>query len=258
MLLTGFFDYIAKDGSILTNPPYTATHQWIMVIITFILAILIVVFKDKLKSWKHIDLFITIMGYVLIVNAFAYYVWIGAHGHFNGIKTLPLTFCPMTAIITGIVLVTRKYFLFPYAFYMGIFGGLMSLLIPDDLHASPVNFRFYHFYLQHSGIILMPIMVAVVYDKLPTFKDTLRGYYVMAAVGLNGLIFNIINDWETKYAELNPYKPVAGTPLEWVSNWTNQSWIALTITGAVVMFGVFMLIYALSHPKQVIKKKVSD
>lgn len=256
MLLASFFDYYPKDIESVEVVTLTQGNIWFMLAFSVILSVLVFIFSKQIKEWKHEGIVTKVIGVLLIVNVIGYYIWEGAHGYLDGVYTLPLTFCPMTATFTGITLITKKYWLFPYIYYMGIFGGIMASIFPDDLHAGPGFYRFYHFYIQHSLIIVMPVYLAKAYGVIPTFRQTLRGFAITMSIGFMGLIINFLTEWETVYALLNPYKPVTGTPLETISNLTNQSVIAYTLTAGILLFIAFMIIYSIPRGfNKLIKQK---
>lgn len=245
MFLSRFFDYYPRDIESVINVTLTSAHRMFMLMMIVLGSTLVLVFNNKIKNWKYEDRVLKIMGIILILNVFGYYVWEGFHGELRGIESLPLTFCPITAMTLGVTLLTRKYWFFPYIFYMGLFGGLMATVFPDDLHAGPFFYRFHHFYIQHTWIIIIPIYLTKAYGLLPSFKETLRGFFITCILGAIGLIVNYLTGWVTYYMLLNPYLPPSDTPLETIAIATNQSAILYTLFAGVIVFLIFMFIYSI-------------
>ena len=247
MILVGFFDYISSNQEMVVNDTFTSTQKYLMIVLLVIISILVIVFKNQIKAYKHEKLILKVLGYVLILNVISHYVWLVFHGEFFWLKTMPFAFCPTTAMILGYILISGDNRLFPYAYFMGLIGGLVSHFLPANLHAGPQFYRFYNFYIQHTIIVFVPLYMAAAYNMFPTIKDSVKSMKVALVVGLTALLVNYINGWETKYAEMNPWRTVKGTPLEWVAIWTNYNVFLYTIILAVMLLLMFIIISYVSN-----------
>ena len=106
---------------------------------------------------------------------------------------LPLHLCSVLVFVSAAMLVTEKYRMFEFVYFMGIAGALQALLTPDlTIHGFP-HYRFWQTYISHGGIVIAAVFMAVVVGYRPTWRSLLRvivgtNVYMLFVGGVNWLL----------------------------------------------------------------------
>ncbi len=105
----------------------------------------------------------------LLILEITYHVHYWGYGMFS----VPLHICSFGVMLSIILLLTDKYKTFEIVFFVGIFGGLLALFIPNTLGYTYYNMRYYHFILLHMSITIVPIY----YYKAYNYRIRLSSVY---------------------------------------------------------------------------------
>ena len=105
---------------------------------------------------------------------------------------LPLHLCRLGALLTGIMLITRNYYLFEITYFWGLGGAVQALLTPDIKEGFPHGV-FLFFFIGHGLIFLGVVFATVNYKYKPTFKSMkkvflLTNLYAIPLIPLNFVI----------------------------------------------------------------------
>lgn len=142
-----------------------------------------------------------ILAFVLWINEAAWHIWWLANAQWTIQSMLPLQICSLMVWLSGIILVTRSYKIYEFAYFLGIGSGLQALATPDlGLYGFP-HFRFFQTLLSHGLIVTAPIYMTVVEGFRPTWKSMLKVvlwtnvyalgiYFFNNAIGSNYLMVN--------------------------------------------------------------------
>lgn len=229
-----FFRYEPTYGTITTGG-YTTFHYYFMIILIAFLVVSVVVFRKRIRQLNENALVFKIIGIILILNGVAFYLWIWING---GTHVLPLTYCPLSGIITGIVLLTGNKFFYPYVFFTGAAGSILGLFFANSLIFGPSYFRFYTYYISHSAPLLFTVYLIAVRIQIPNFRETLRAIGINWTVAILGVTANIVNGWYTRYAEINPYLMYS----DQVPNLSRDVNIYFYVIAIFVVFGALHLL----------------
>jgi hypothetical integral membrane protein (TIGR02206 family) len=138
---------------------------------------------------------------ILWTNETAWHIWWIANGKWTVQAMLPLQICSLMVWISGIILVTRSFKIYEFAYFLGIGGGLQALATPDlGIYGFP-HFRFFQTLISHGLIVTAPIYMTVVEGFRPTWKSMLKAalwtniyalgiYFLNLALGSNYLMLN--------------------------------------------------------------------
>ncbi len=88
-----------------------------------------------------------------------------------GMFSVPLHICSFGVMFSITLLLTDNKKVFEILFFLGIFGGLLALFIPNSLGYTYYNMRYYHFILLHMSIAIVPIYYYKAYDYRVTYKS---------------------------------------------------------------------------------------
>ena len=156
-------------------------------LLIFIITLLII-FKNKLINNRKLDMYIRYS--IAIISFLALYYILNWHYYGFNPNTIPLH------ILCIILCFNKSKKLCNLLFFIGILGGLASLLLPD-LSLSYEYFRYYQFYICHISIIFIPLYFYIVYDYNPRFIDCIKSFVLLQLIGIPIGIFNEI--YKTNY-----------------------------------------------------------
>ena len=138
---------------------------------------------------------------------------------------LPLHVCSVLVWLGGLMLVTKNYTIYEFAYFMGIGGALQALLTPDlGVYGFP-HYRFFQTFISHGLIVTSAIYMTAVEGFRPTWKSMLK-----AAVWMNvyALAIYFVNDvLGSNYLMVNA-KPDVPSLLDLLPTWP---WYILWMEG---------------------------
>ncbi|MDP6685258.1 MAG: TIGR02206 family membrane protein [Candidatus Marinimicrobia bacterium] len=82
-------------------------------------------------------------------------------------SSLPLHLCGLSAILSGIVLVTRNQKLYELLFFWGIPGGYISIVTPEFTIGTQ-GWLFLDYYISHGGIIFSALYCTLIFRMKPS------------------------------------------------------------------------------------------
>ncbi len=95
------------------------------------------------------------------------------HLHYwtHGLFSVPLHVCSFGAMFSIALLASDSKKVFGFVFFIGTFGGLAALFVPNSLGYTYFNMRYYHYILIHLSIAIVPIYYFKAYDFRIGLKD---------------------------------------------------------------------------------------
>jgi hypothetical integral membrane protein (TIGR02206 family) len=127
---------------------------------------------------------------LLILNEMAWHIWIWTTGNWTVQTMLPLHLCSLFVFISAIMLITKSYTLYEFAYFLGIGGATQALLTPSlGIYGFP-HFRFFQIFIAHGSIVTAAIYMTAVEQYRPYWTSLLR-----AVVGANlyMLVVGLVN-----------------------------------------------------------------
>jgi hypothetical integral membrane protein (TIGR02206 family) len=121
----------------------------------------------------------------LLVPEVGLNIWYVLTGIWDFTHTLPLELCSITLILSIVMLLTRSYFLYQLLYFAGLGGAVQAILTPNLDYPFP-HFRFLHFFVVHSAIILAPLYMTWIGNMKPTLRSV--GLTVLFLNGLAVLV----------------------------------------------------------------------
>lgn len=117
---------------------------------------------------------------LLILNEMAWHLWIWTTGNWTVQTMLPLHLCSLFVWISAIMLITKSYTLYEFAYFLGIGGATQALLTPSlGIYGFP-HFRFFQIFIAHGSIVTAAIYMTVIEQYRPYWTSLLH-----AVVGAN-------------------------------------------------------------------------
>lgn len=142
-----------------------------------------------------------ILASILFFNEIAWHYWNYTAGRWTIQEMLPLHICSILVWLGALMLVTKSYRIYEFAYFMGIAGALQALITPDLGVFGFPHFRFFQTFTSHGLIVTSAIYMTVVEGFRPTAKSMLRVfvwmnlytlvvYFINTAIGSNYLMIN--------------------------------------------------------------------
>jgi hypothetical integral membrane protein (TIGR02206 family) len=130
---------------------------------------------------------------ILISNEVAWHLWNAATGQWTIQTMLPLHLCSILVWTGVVMLVSRNYAIYEFAYFLGIAGAIQALLTPDLGFYSFPHFRFFQTFISHGLIVTSAIYMTLMEGFRPTWKSLRRvgigiNIYMIAVFILNQLI----------------------------------------------------------------------
>jgi hypothetical integral membrane protein (TIGR02206 family) len=101
--------------------------------------------------------------------------------------------CSLFVWLTAIMLLTRSYRVYEFAYFLGIGGAIQALITPNVGPFGFPHFRFFQAFFMHAPIVLGSVFMTTVEGYRPTGKSLLRvavgtNLYMAAVFGINMLL----------------------------------------------------------------------
>ena len=156
------------------------------------------------------------MAIILWVNELGWHIWNASIGNWNLQTMLPLHVCSVLVWLSGVMLVTKNYTIYEFAYFMGIGGALQALLTPDlGIYGFP-HYRFFQTFISHGLIVTSAIYMTTVEGSRPTLKSFGRIF-----VGMNIYLFIVffINQTIGSNYMFVAHKPETASLLDMLPEW---------------------------------------
>ena len=171
---------------------YFCLPHIIYLIITIVLVVLILIFKDKLRNLSNkTKNIIRIVGFCIILSFHLIYrISYLYYGTFAFSKHLDLYFCYiiMYGILFSVIFKKRNVFklFFPLVFT----GPLMTCIFPSINYLY--TFGFFHCFITHNFLIIYSTLIFIIYDFKLEKKDYVLSFLVSNFVMIIVFLINYI------------------------------------------------------------------
>ena len=156
------------------------------------------------------------MAIVLWINEIGFHIWNASVGQWNIQTMLPLHVCSVLVWLGGVMLVTKNYTIYEFAYFMGIGGALQALLTPDlGIYGYP-HYRFFQTFISHGLIVTSAIYMTTVEGFRPTWKSFKR---IFVGMNIYLVIVFFINQAIGSNYMFVAYKPETASLLDVLPEW---------------------------------------
>lgn len=183
--------FFAKDWSGASFEFLGTAHLIALLLIVILNLFLVFYFKDKSKKVRRKVRFR--IASILWINEIGWHIWNYAIGEWSIRTMLPLHLCSVLVWTSALMLMSNNYFIYEFAYFLGIAGATQALLTPDlGIYGYP-HFRFWQTFIAHGLIVSAPIFMTFVEGLRPTWKSLLRvaiwiNVYMAIVFAVNRLI----------------------------------------------------------------------
>ena len=167
----------------------------VVLALTIALPIALSVLVRKLDSSALTNTVCYLLGAILIINEVGLWGYRIATVQSFGIflqRHLPLHICGIVVFVVVFVLLRRNQTFYEVAYFWGLVGTLNAIITPQ-LWVDFPNYRFFQYFIAHSGIVVSVLFVTWGLKMRPTLKGLLRSFllanlYMVVMVGVNLLL----------------------------------------------------------------------
>jgi len=216
----------------LAMQPFTWQHG-ILILLGILSVVLTLKYAIKVKESKYENNIKKIFAIWLLFLEIIYHLHYWSYGMFS----VPLHVCSFGVMFSIAILITNSEKVFEYLFFIGIFGGLAALFIPNSLGYTYYNMRYYHFIVLHMSIAIVPIYYYKAYDFRITLKSVYKTMLLLSLLTPLVAYVNITFDKNYMFIGEKP-EIIAGILPDW------PYYIIIMIIG---IFIGFHLLYFLSN-----------
>ena len=187
----GFFGYSPEKNF------YMFSFWHFLPIVLMVAAIvLIAVFKDRIKNFKHEDKIRYIFAFVMMIVEMSYFwrlLYVGPeHGERNDLLAkLPMQICQWGLIICMFTMMTKSRALFGINFFLTLLFATVALAYPMVItYTGPAYYRYYQFWLEHTLPIIGTFYMMCVHGFKPEYKHIFYTFFVLTPLIIFAVIAN--------------------------------------------------------------------
>jgi hypothetical integral membrane protein (TIGR02206 family) len=201
----------------LPGPPFHAfgLAHLTVIFLTITLPFALAAMVRRTKSSRVERVIVGALSLLLVLNHVVYMCLVRRFGAVSWQHALPLQLCDWAMVVIIVAMWTGNRRWFEVAYFWGIGGTLQAVLTPNLPYGFP-DFRFFSFFISHSGIIVGVIFLMLIHRYRPYPMSILR---VFAWTELY-FVITFVADWLTEYNYgFLLHKPEAFSILSFLSDW---------------------------------------
>ena len=183
--------YFAKDY---TGEPFHLFGTGHLIALAIILVInLALIFVRQSKSQRLKNVIRYGIAGMLIVSEGSWHIWNIAIGEWTIQTHLPFHLCAVLVWTSLVMLLTKNYQIYEFAYFLGIAGASQALLTPEaGIYGFP-HYRVFQTITAHGSIVTAAIFMTVVEGYRPYWSSLKRVFlwtniYMLIVTGINLLI----------------------------------------------------------------------
>lgn len=217
---------------------FTKFH-FIPILLFLILGIVASYIGSRLHSEKaktKLGFALALIPFISLILTFCLRLYEG----FDVKQDLPFHLCRALCLMMPFVMLIRNRFWLGVSYFWIIVGTLNANITPDIEFGYP-HYDYFNYWLQHSGLIILPIYAIFVYELRIKWRDFFNAYIGVNLFLVLSLIVNFILKSNYMYSSA---KPPSGSLLDYMGPWpwyliTGQA-LAIGLCGiAIVPFLIF-------------------
>jgi hypothetical integral membrane protein (TIGR02206 family) len=215
--------------------PYGLPHLTV-IFLTIVLPFALAALVRRTKSERTEKTIVAVLSAVLILNYLAYLIFIRSQSLADWRQMLPMQMCDWGMVVVIVAMWTGKQRWFEVAYFWGIGGTLQAVFTPDLRYGFP-DWRFFSFFILHSGIIVGVVFLMLTRRYRPYPMSIVRVwlwsefYFVMTLIAdkLTGFNYGFLL-----------HKPEAFSILSFLSD--SRPLYLIQLQGVALLF--FLVLYA--------------
>lgn len=131
-----------------------------------------------------------VLAAILLINESAWHLWKVSTGQWTIQTMLPLHLCSVMVFLSAAMLITMRYRIYEFLYFLGIGAAIQALFTPDlGIYGFP-HFRFFQTFISHGSILTAAVFMTVVERYRPTWRSMLN---VIIGANIYMLFVGVIN-----------------------------------------------------------------
>lgn len=106
------------------------------------------------------------------------------------VSSLPFQLCSITLLLSAVLLLFDSKPLYPVVAFLGVLGALQAMITPNLAEPFP-EFRYFHFFAAHIGIMMAAAYLVAVRRYRPTLKSAFGALLWLHVLAIPATIANI-------------------------------------------------------------------
>ena len=210
---------------------FSASHFVILAVLVLI-TFFIFKFRQQLNDpkWRPIEIIIALS---LLLFEAAFTGWLLVSGNWRPSDSIPLELCSISLILTFLLLVHGKKWIYELLLFTALLGGTQALLTPILSFGFP-HFRFFHFFYTH----LMMVWVVFYFTWVKGFHPTIWSV-IKVVTFLNVLLplIMIVNKFVDGNYMFLSHKPNSPSLLDYLGPYP---WYILSLEGLLILLSLIV------------------
>ncbi len=165
---------------------------------------LLFMFRTKLTKRKSAIRYS--LAFFLLASELSLYIWYLKTGVWDPVDSLPFQLCSISLLLSIIMLLTQKPFLFEITYFLGIGGAMQAMLTPELAYDFP-HYRYFHFFLAHIAIILASLYMIWFENCRPTIKSIWRAFAALNVIAIVVFFINKATGGNYMFLARKPINP---------------------------------------------------
>lgn len=207
------------------------TMDWWWGLISAIIFICLGIIAVKKSPNRIRQSLLNTLGIILLVEVVITHIYLlFFQGTWSLQDSLPLHLCRISVIIAGLALISKNQKLYEWSVYLGLPGGLHSILTPE-LTQGNSGWMMFDYYFTHSMLLFTPIILTFFNERKPQRNAILNAFIYVNLLVI--IVFPLNYILNSNYMYL-AQKPIAKNPFL-IGKWP---WyiLGLELAGILHMF----------------------
>lgn len=133
------------------------------------------------------------VGWTLLVSRLSLDFWYISTGQWFVHSSLPFELCSIASIVCAIMLLAKSKFLFEIFYFIAIGGAIQAILTPELVFGFP-QYRYMQFFLDHTLLILAPLILISLYGFSLTFRSVIKSFIALNIIAAIVYGINVVID----------------------------------------------------------------
>tara|TARA_A100001011_G_scaffold370286_1_gene426431 strand:+ start:52 stop:765 length:714 start_codon:yes stop_codon:yes gene_type:complete len=189
--------------------PPLSIEWWSYNLITLAVIIFILITGRKMVSEKNKNILTISIASVFIFECIFMDIYHLTTGLWSLKDSLPLHLCGLMWLLSIYVFLTKKQWGFEMLLFIGMAGGIHSLLTPELTHGDNLLHKI-DFFVGHGGLLLAPLYAILVLNMWPRKNAWWKSFLQLQPIVL--IVFLINTILNSNYMYLSA-PPIANNPL---------------------------------------------
>jgi hypothetical integral membrane protein (TIGR02206 family) len=225
---------------------FSSVHLFTLAVFLFTIVLLFLfrkpLRKPGINQAARIGLFV-----ILIVSEISLQAWLWWSGHWAYQYSLPLHLSSISLILSAVLLLTKRFGLFEFTFFVGVGSALQAMLTPDISFYTFPHYRYIHFFVSHGGTVIANLFMVFVHGYRPTGKSIWKAFLWLNAYTFVIFIVNFLLEGNYMYISEKPVNP---SMIDYLGPWP---WYILSLEAIALI--TFVICYIPFWVKKRIESK---